>query len=85
MLSVFLQAASHIYRADGYGISYQVSLLLCTGFERLIDSYSSFNGCSMKTPEQLEVIKAIRPERLLLETGNAPCHLRTQLHAKPNF
>jgi hypothetical protein len=31
--------------------------------------FSSFNGCSMKTEEQLEVIKAIRPEHLLLETG----------------
>jgi Tat protein secretion system quality control protein TatD with DNase activity len=31
----------------------------------------SFNGCSMKTEEQLEICKAIRPERIMLETGQS--------------
>lgn len=53
---------------DGYGFPYQVCgpLVSCS---RLLILQGSFNGCSMKTEDQLEVIKAIRPDRLLLETG----------------
>lgn len=32
--------------------------------------YLSVNGCSMKTPENLRTVKAIRPDKIMFETGN---------------
>jgi len=37
--------------------------------ERSLNELHSVNGCSMKTAEQLEMIKKIPLDKLLLETG----------------
>ncbi|KAJ7596867.1 Mg-dependent DNase [Mycena floridula] len=42
--------------------------------------YISVNGCSMKTKENLKMCKAIRPEKILLETDAPWCSL-TSTHA----
>jgi TatD DNase family protein len=35
--------------------------------------YIGINGCSLKTEENVEMVKTIPLDKLLLETGNAKC------------
>ena len=46
--------------------------------------YISINGCSLRTPEQLEIIKKIPIDRIMLETDSPFCEIRN-LYASKEF
>ncbi|TFK36871.1 hypothetical protein BDQ12DRAFT_686011 [Crucibulum laeve] len=60
------------------GTSSEVAELMDMGF------YIGINGCSLKTEENLEVVKSIRAERLLLETDAPWCSI-TSTHASKKY
>lgn len=56
--------------------SFDGSAELARRFTNDLDLYIGLNGCSLKTPENLEVVKTIPIDRILLETDCPWCDVR---------
>ncbi|KAF8898916.1 hypothetical protein BD779DRAFT_1486210 [Infundibulicybe gibba] len=61
------------------GTATEVNELMEMGF------YISVNGCSLKTNENLEAIKAIRPDRIMFETDAPWCSMTSTHASKPHL